>query len=49
MPICKCCGKEISVVQQQWSGLCPGCDLGKCQKPEYHKLERRLEELEGRV
>lgn len=44
---CKCCGIEINEKQNQWSGLCPCCDLGTCQKPEeYHKLQRKIKELE---
>ena len=45
-PKCKCCGKEISSEQEAYSGLCPLCDTGACQSPkEYHKLEKRYEEL----
>jgi len=43
---CKCCGKEISLAQARFSGLCPTCDMGKCQRPsEYHKLEKRIDDL----
>ena len=46
MSKCKCCEKEISSQQMQWSGLCGLCDIGRCQKPsEYHKLEKQYEEL----
>lgn len=50
MPKCRCCGTEINKTQEKFSGLCPCCDLGKCQNPkEFHKLQKRVAELEEKV
>lgn len=43
---CKCCGKEISYEQMEYSTLCGLCDCGTCQQSKrYHELQKRYEEL----